>query len=77
MHGHQDIGKWSHFQRSDTCKYYLEEAADTRSSEDTGAPESQYDASWEQLPSEQRTSAISNVDVYLDNFISIVHGGPK
>ena len=42
-----------------------------------GTPEAQYDTSWEKLPVEQCLDAIENVDVYLDDFIYVVQGGPK
>ena len=45
--------------------------------DDVGAPEAQYDTSWEQLPVDQRLASIENVDVYLDDFISVVQGFPK
>ena len=55
----------------------LELAAKARAANNAGAPESQADASWEHLPAEQCSAAKSNVDVYLDDFISVVHGGPR
>ena len=55
----------------------LEQASKARAADNVGAPEDQADSSWEQLTSEQRSSAKANVDVYLDDLISVVQGGPK
>ena len=41
------------------------------------ALEAQADAIWEQLPANQRSAASENVNVYLDDFISVVQGGPR
>ena len=49
-------------------------AAKARAADDSGAPESQAEASWEHLQAEQRSASTSNVDVYLEDFISVVHG---
>ena len=35
------------------------------------------DSSWESLPVEQRSAATANVNVYLDELISVFQGGPK
>ena len=37
-----------------------------------GTPESQSDANWEQLQEEQRLAATAKINVYLDDFISVV-----
>ena len=52
-------------------------AAEARAVDDSGAPEAQDDASWEHLQAEQLSAATANVDVYLDDFISVVHEGPR
>ena len=51
--------------------------AETRAADDSGAPEAQADVRWEHLPAEQRSSATANVNVYLDDFIYFVQGGPR
>ena len=48
-----------------------------REAADSGTPEAQADTIWEHLPAEQRYAARSNVDVYLDSFISVIQGGPR
>ena len=55
----------------------MELAAKVRLSGNDGSPEAQADASWEHLPEEQRSAAKTNVGVYLNDFISIVQGGPR
>ena len=55
----------------------MELAAKARAANDAGNPESQADASWEHLPSDQRSDSKANVYVYMDDFISVVHGGPR
>ena len=64
-------------QREQAGKNPLDLAAESRAAHDAGAPEVQGDPSWEHLPSEQRATANANVDVYLDDFISVVQRGPK
>ena len=55
----------------------MELADEAREAGNAGAPETQTNASWEHLPPNQRAAAEANVDVYLDNFISVVQGGPR
>ena len=55
----------------------MELADEARAADNVGALEDQVEAIWEHLPEEQRSTAKSNVDVYLDNFISVVQGGPR
>ena len=55
----------------------LEQAAKDRSAKDVGVPEAQSDFIWGKLPAEQCLATTANIDVYLYNFISVVHGGPK
>ena len=52
------------------------EAEDT-AADNLSAPKSQADASWEHLQAEQQSAARENIDDYLDNFISVVHGVPR
>ena len=51
-------------------------AAEAISAGDAGASEAQADASWEKLPAEQCLAATASVDIYLDDFIFVVQGGP-
>ena len=62
-------------QRDQAEEHQLELAAKARVANDAVAPKTQSDASWENLPAEQRAAAKSNVDIYLDDFISVVQGG--
>ena len=55
----------------------LELAAEAIESEDSGAPELQADAIWEHPPVEERATAKSNFNVYLNDFISVFQGGPR
>ena len=55
----------------------LEQSDNARVADNAGAPEAQANASWEQLPAEQLSADTANVNVYLDNFVSVVQGGPK
>ena len=55
----------------------MDMSAKSRAADDAGNPETQADASWEHPPAEQRAAAKTNVDVYLDGFISVVQGGPR
>ena len=55
----------------------LEKVAETRAADNAGTPEAQSDAIWEKLPEGQRLSATANVDVYLEEFISVVQVSPK
>ena len=55
----------------------LELSAKYRAVDNAGAPKTQADASWENIPSDQRAAKKANVDVYLDDFISVVRGGPS
>ena len=72
-----DIANKAISQRDQAREHPLEMAAKARAADDSGAPEAQADASWEHLPAEQRSVATENVDVYMDNFISVVRGGPR
>ena len=55
----------------------LELADKARAADDAGAPTAKADASWESLPVEHRSAATANVDVYLDDFISVLQGRPR
>ena len=63
--------------REQVGEHPLKLATKTRATDDAGAPTTKADASWESLPAKQRASATENVDVYLDDFISVVQGGPR
>ena len=52
-------------------------AAETRAADDSGAPEAQADTRWEHLSADHQSAAMENFDVYLDDFISVVHGVPR
>ena len=52
-------------------------AESRRAADDAGALTAKADATWETLPEEQRSAATENFDVYLDDFISVVQGGPR
>ena len=64
-------------QREQAGNHPLKLSAESRAADDADAPESQVESSWEQPPMEQRATAKSNVDVYLDNLILVVQGGPR
>ena len=51
-------------------------AAKARASDNANDPEAEAGASWENIPAEQRAAAKANVNVYLDDFISVVQGKP-
>ena len=72
-----DLANKAISQGEQACEHPLEMAAEVRASDDSVAPEDQYDDSWEHLPAEQHSSAMANVDVYLDDFISVVHRYPR
>ena len=57
--------------------HLLEQAAEARSADDAGAPEAQAETIWGQLPAEQSSAATAKINVYLDDFISVVQRGPK
>ena len=64
-------------QREKARKHLLELADKARAVDDSGAPEAQADASWEHLPAEHRSTAMANTNVCLEEFISVVQGGPR
>ena len=55
----------------------LKKAKNFIAAHDAGATKYQAGAIWEQIPANQCSSATENVDAYLENFISVVQGGPK
>ena len=63
--------------REQAGKHPLELVAESRAADDAGNPEAQADASWENLPVDQLTTAKSNVNVYLGGFISVIQGGSR
>ena len=72
-----DLAKEAISKRDHAGEHALDMAAEARAADDVSAPESQADASWEDFPAEQRSNAKSNVDVYLNDFISVVQEGPR
>ena len=72
-----DLANKSIYQSNDSGKHPLEEAANTRALGGAGKTEAQDYSSWGKLLAKQRSSAMANVDVYLDDFISVFQGGPK
>ena len=63
-------------QREKAHEHLLEMTAKTKASDNSGAPEAQSNASCKHLPAEQRSAMAANFDIYLDDFISVVQGGP-
>ena len=55
----------------------LELAAKSAVADDASAPTAKADATWATLPLEQRDAATVNIDVFLDEFTSVVQGGPR
>ena len=72
-----DLSNKAISQRGVAIKHPLEWTEEARAADDAGALEAQADVRWEQLLSEQRSAITANVDIYLDDFISVVQGGPK
>ena len=72
-----DLAKEAISQREQEGEHQLELVAKARATNNSGAHETQVNASWGHLPLEQRTAAKSNVNVYLDDLISVVQGGPR
>ena len=72
-----DLANAAISQREQAGEQPLDLAAESRAADDAVAPKTQADASWENLPAEQRAAAKSNVGVYLDDFTSVVQGGPR
>ena len=52
-------------------------ADEPRAADDANAPKTKADTSWGNLPAEHHSAEKSNVNVYLDDFISVVQGGPR
>ena len=72
-----DLANETIAQRQQAGEHPLEMAADSRAADGAGNPTAKVDASWDSLPEEQRSAANANIDVYLDNFISVVQGGTR
>ena len=64
-------------QRDQARKHPLEMASKARAADDSGAPEAQAGANWEHPPVDQRSASTEKIAVYLDDFISVVHGVPR
>ena len=60
-------------QRDKAREHPLEMAADARAADESGAPEAEANSRWEHLQAEERSAPTENIDVYLDDFISVVH----
>ena len=58
-------------------EHLLEMTGNFIAADDSGTPEAQADTIWEHLPAEQRYAARANVDVYLEDFVSVFQGGPR
>ena len=67
-----DLAKEAISKRDHAGEHALDLAAKAIAAEDASAPEAEADASWEHLPEEKSSAAKANVDVYLDDFISVV-----
>ena len=63
--------------RNQAGEHPLELTAEAIAVDNDGAPTAKVDDSWESLPAKQRSAATANVNVYLDEFISIFQGGPR
>ena len=72
-----DLANEAISQREQAGKHPLDLAAKSRAANGAGTPDAQADASWEHLPEEKRSAAKANVDVYLNDFISVFQGGPR
>ena len=72
-----DLNKKAIAQRDVESKHPLERAAGYRVTGDAGVPEDQSDTRWEKLLSDKLLYSTENMDVYLDDFSSVVQGGPK
>ena len=72
-----DLANEAISQREKAGEHPLELVAEARAANNTGNLEAQAEASWEHLVAEQRSARKANVDVYLDDFISVVQGGPR
>ena len=72
-----DLANKAISQREQACKNLLEMAAEAGAAYDSGAPESQADASWEHLLTDQCSAVTANVDVYPNGFIYVVHECPS
>ena len=64
-------------QRDQSVERPLELASKYRAVDNAGTHKAKADASLENLPLDQRATAKANVDVYLDDFISVFQGGPR
>ena len=72
-----DLANKAISQRDVASTHPLDQAAEAREADDVGAPEAQADATWGQLPEEQHLATTANINVYMDDFISVIQGGPK
>ena len=72
-----DLANEAISQREQVINHLLELAAKSRATNNTGAHETQVDSRWEYLPEEQCAAAKSNIDVYLNDLISVIQGGSE
>ena len=72
-----DLKNEAIFQQDVARAHPLEQATEAGALNSAGAPGDQSVTSWYQIPKEQHLEATSNVDVYLDDLISVIQGGPK
>ena len=72
-----DLANEAISQKEQAGEHPLEMEDESRAADDAGALEAQADAIWGHLPAEQRSAAKANVNVYLDEFISVVQVGPR
>ena len=66
--------------RHTTPPHHLENLAETKppdTTEEEAAATSAADKDWEALSPHARATALAHVEVYLDDFISIIQGGGK
>ena len=61
----------------DAPSHPLEELANTTASADTGIPKPQNDPNWAALSTEKQFDTLACIDVDLDDFISVLKGGPQ
>ena len=70
-----DLANKSISQREQADEHSFELIAESRAADNAGTLEAQADSIWGHIPEEQRSAEKSNVDVYLDDFISVIQGG--
>ena len=71
-----DLANEAISQKDQAGEHPLDLEAKSRAADNAGALEAYADASWGHLPAEQCSDAKAIVDVYLEDLISVVQGGP-